>query len=55
MEPWRQSNVVQAIHTLTGTCFGLVPGTPSPEARLRALTDLARWIEAHPPPDRRQR
>jgi len=55
MEPWRQSNVVQAIHTLTGTYFGLVPGTPSPEARARALTDFARWIEAHPPQDRLQR
>jgi hypothetical protein len=51
MEPWRQSNVVQAIHTLTGTYFGLVPGTPSPAVRAKALTDFARWIDAHPPKD----
>jgi hypothetical protein len=54
MESWRQSNVVQAIHTLTGTYFGLVPGTPSPSPAVRdkALTDFALWIQTHPPADR---
>jgi HEAT repeat protein len=50
LEPWRQSNVVQAIHTLTSSYFGLTPGTPSAAAvRRKALTDFARWIEEHPP------
>jgi hypothetical protein len=50
LEPWRQSNVVQALHTLTGSYFGLTPGTPSAAAvRSKALTDFARWIEEHPP------
>lgn len=49
LEPWRQSNVEQAIHTLTGTYFGLRPGTPSPALRDKALLDFAQWIEAHPP------
>ena len=48
LEPWRQSNVVQAIHSLTGGYFGLTPGTPSsPELRQKALRDFARWIEEH--------
>jgi HEAT repeat protein len=49
LEPWRQSNVVQAIHTLTGSYFGLTPGTPSPLAvRTEALADFAAWIREHP-------
>lgn len=46
LEPWRQSNVMQAIHSLTGGYFGLTPGTPSsPPLRKKALDDFARWIK----------
>jgi hypothetical protein len=48
LEPWRQSNVIQAIHPLTGGYFTLTPGTPSsPGLRQKALQDFARWIEEH--------
>jgi hypothetical protein len=52
LEPWRQSNVVQAINTLTGTYFGLTPGTPSPARRAKAVTDFGQWIKEHPPEER---
>ena len=45
----RHSNVVQAIQTLTGTYFGLTPGTPSPPAvRRKAVTEFSKWIREHP-------
>jgi hypothetical protein len=50
LEPWRQSNVIQAVHTLTGTYFGLTPGTPlPPPVRDKAMADFAEWIKANPP------
>lgn len=47
LELWQQSNVVQAIHTLTGgDYFGFMPGTLStPEVRRAGLERFARWIE----------
>ncbi len=45
LEGWRQSNVVQAMQTLTGSYFGFTPGTIStPEVRRAALERLAAWI-----------
>jgi HEAT repeats/PBS lyase HEAT-like repeat len=45
LEPWRQSNLVQALQTLTGSYFGFVPGTISTEsARQASLDQFARWI-----------
>jgi HEAT repeat protein len=46
LEPWRHSNIVQAIHTLTGNYFGLTPGTPSSAGvREKALTEFGEWIK----------
>ena len=47
LEPWQHSNVVQAIHSLSGwSYFGFTPGTVStPEVRKAALQRFARWIE----------
>lgn len=46
---WRQSNVTQAVQTLTGSYFGLQPGTPSPPAvRQKALAAFAQWIRDNP-------
>ena len=46
IESWRQSNIVQAIHTLTGSYFGLTPGTPSSKGvRDKALVEFAEWIK----------
>ena len=47
MAGWQHSNVVQAIHSLTGgSYFGFTPGTVStPEVRKAALQRFARWIE----------
>jgi hypothetical protein len=45
LEPWRQSNLVQALQTMTGSYFGFVPGTISTEsARQASLDRFARWI-----------
>ena len=45
LESWRQSNLVQALQTLTGSYFGFIPGTISTEsARRAALDQFARWI-----------
>ena len=45
LEPWRQSNLVQALQTMTGSYFGFVPGTISKESARRASLDqFARWI-----------
>lgn len=45
LEPWRQSNLVQALQTLTGSYFGFIPGTISTESARRAsLEEFARWI-----------
>ena len=45
LEPWRQSNLVQALQTMTGSYFGFVPGTISTESARRASLDqFARWI-----------
>ena len=52
LEPWRRPNVVQAINILTGTYFGLTPGTPSPAVRTKAVTDFGQWIKEHPPEER---
>ena len=46
IESWRQSNIVQTIHTLTGSYFGLTPGTPSSKGvRDKALVEFAEWIK----------
>jgi hypothetical protein len=48
---WRQSNLVQAIQSLTGTYFGLTPGTPSPpDVRRRAIDEFALWVKDHSAP-----
>jgi len=45
LEPWRQSNLVQALQTMTGSYFGFVPGTISAESARRASLDqFTRWI-----------
>ncbi len=45
LEPWRQSNLVQALQTMTGSYFGFAPGTISTESARRASLDqFARWI-----------
>jgi HEAT repeats len=45
LEPWRQSNLVQALQTMTGSYFGFIPGTISTEsARRVSLDQFARWI-----------
>jgi len=52
LEPWRPPNVIQAIDILTGTCFGLTPGTPSPALRAKAVTDFGQRIKEYPPEER---
>lgn len=53
LEPWRQSNIAQAIQTLTGSYFGLTPGTiSSPEIRAKALAAFAVWIKSQTPETR---
>ena len=49
LKSWQHSNVVQAIHSLSGgSYFGFTPGTVSaPEVRKEALERFARWIEDH--------
>ena len=50
LDSWRQSNVTQAIQTLTGSYFGLTPGTPSsPEVRGKALAAFGEWVKKNPP------
>jgi HEAT repeat protein len=45
LEPWRQSNLVQALQTMTGSYFGFIPGTISTESARRAsLAHFASWI-----------
>jgi hypothetical protein len=45
LESWRQSNLVQALQTLTGSYFGLIPDAISTEsARRAALDQFGRWI-----------
>jgi hypothetical protein len=45
LEPWRQSNLVQALQTMTGSYFGFIPGTISTQsARQGSLEHFARWI-----------
>jgi HEAT repeat protein len=45
LEPWRQSNLVQSLQTMTGSYFGFIPGTISAESARRAsLEQFARWI-----------
>jgi HEAT repeat protein len=45
LEPWRQSNLVQALQNMTGSYFGFVPGTISSEpARRASLDQFAQWI-----------
>jgi HEAT repeat protein len=45
LEPWRQSNIVQSLQTLTGSYFGFIPGTIStPSARQASLNQFAHWI-----------
>ena len=45
LEAWRQSNVVQAMNTLSGSYFGFTPGTIStPEVRRASLERFAHWI-----------
>jgi len=49
LEPWRQSNIVQAMNTLTGSYFGFTPGTIStPSARRENLQRLAKWMQQNP-------
>ena len=48
LEPWRQSNLVQALQTITGSYFGFIPGTISAgSARRTSLDQFARWISEH--------
>jgi HEAT repeat protein len=50
LEPWRQSNLVQALQTMTGSYFGFIPGTISTESARRASLDhFARWISETAP------
>lgn len=45
LRPWQQSNLVQALQNMTGSYFGFVPGTISPESARRASLDqFAHWI-----------
>jgi hypothetical protein len=45
LEPWRQSNIVQSLQTLTGSYFGFIPGTISTaSARQASLNQFAHWI-----------
>ena len=41
LEPWRQSNLVQALQTMTGFYFGFIPGTISTESSRQVLFRLA--------------
>ena len=53
VEPWRQSNLVQALQTMTGSYFGFIPGTISTEsARQASLDRFARWISETAPESR---
>jgi HEAT repeat protein len=50
LEPWRQSNLVQALQTMTGSYFGFIPGSISTEsARQASLDRFARWISETAP------
>ncbi len=46
LEPWRQSNILQAMQTLTGSSFGFSLGTIStPDVRKAGLAQLDHWIQ----------